>query len=164
MPRIAKKSPSKAASASTKAAEIPEIHGPMQPETAEIKQPEKVAEQPKKLEISEDPVYLGVYAKKHATHDGADFDPTWGNKDKIFVVGRYRPKSPTSRMGVLYAYVEAAGEAGISGAELATKLRNHNWGDSRSKYTIASKPPIGWAEGYVNGALSVKQGHIKIRG
>lgn len=139
--------------------EVPEIHGPQKPEVA--KAPKK--EVPSTPERSENPEYLGVYRKKQEKAAGADVDPSWKHKDKVFVLDSRRPKSPTSVMGVLCSYVEQAGEDGISGVELASKLRHHDWSGARSAYVANSLPPVGWAEGYVNGALSTKQSYIKVK-
>ena len=147
-----------------------EIHGPMQRAEPEMvgpvkptAKPEPKQEVPPTPERSENPEYLGVYRKKQEKAAGADVDPNWKYKDKIFVLDSRRPKSPASVMGVLVSYVEQAGENGISGMELASKLRHHNWSGARSAYVANSLPPVGWAEGYVNGALSTKQSYIKVK-
>jgi hypothetical protein len=107
---------------------------------------------------------LGKYADKEAKvlaeNRAADVDPHWEGRTKVFVAGPNQPKSPNSRMGVLYSFVKEAGTAGITGEELASKMRHHKWDDSRSKYNLGL-PPIGWAEDYVKGAASNRLRHIK---
>lgn len=107
---------------------------------------------------------LGKYADKEAKvlteNAAADVDPHWEGRNTVFVAGPNPPKSPNSRMGVLYGFVKEAGSDGITGEQLASKMRHHKWEDSRSKYNIGL-PPIGWAEDYVKGAASNRIRHIK---
>lgn len=107
---------------------------------------------------------LGKYAEKEtkvlAEKPAADFDPNWSDANTLFVAGTNVPKSKNSRMGVLFQMVKDAGPEGITGGELASKLRHYDWNDNRSKYNLAL-PPIGWAEDYIKGAASARIRHLK---
>jgi hypothetical protein len=105
--------------------------------------------------------YEGRETKALAEDPNANVDPKWEGRNLRFVCGPNAPKSPNSRMGVLYGFVKEAGPEGINGAVLATKMRHFDWNDSRSKYNLGL-PPIGWAEDYVRGAASPRIKHLKV--
>lgn len=55
--------------------------------------------------------------------------------------------------GTIQAIVNAAGRGGIPVYQLITQLRKEQIGNKRSKYCDAL-PPIGWAEGWLNTAIT----------
>ena len=55
--------------------------------------------------------------------------------------------------GTIQALVNSAGRSGIPVYQLITQLRREQIGNKRSKYCNAL-PPIGWAEGWLNTAIT----------
>lgn len=76
-------------------------------------------------------------------HGGAMFVP--GTNKKEFRAG--------SVFGTLQDIVNRAGKSGIASYELATQLRQRQLGNKRSHY-CAELPPVGWAEGYIDSAVT----------
>jgi hypothetical protein len=60
---------------------------------------------------------------------------------------------PGSVYGTIQQIVQAAGRAGIPAYVVANKLRRLQIGNKRSHYCEAL-PPVGWAEGWINTALT----------
>ncbi len=64
-------------------------------------------------------------------------------------------------MGIIYGLVSANPK--IKGSELASKVRMYDFPNrKRSQYITTGIPAIGWAEDYINGAVS--KGFLKIVG
>lgn len=61
-------------------------------------------------------------------------------------------RKATSVMGMLQALAAKAGPKGIPAYELASAIRKGQIGNKRSHY-CDKLPPVGWAEGYINGAM-----------
>ena len=96
------------------------------------------------------------YDELQSKNPNGDVNATWAKRDATFTLG-YAPKTETSVVGVIYGIVGA--NPGIAAVALASKVR---WADypnrARSKY-LDGIPPIGWAEGYIDGAVS--KGYLK---
>jgi len=72
----------------------------------------------------------------------------------MFTPGTNRKElRPGSVYGDIQAIVNAAGRAGIPAVMLIARLRQAQIGNKRSKYCSAL-PPIGWAEGWINTAVT----------
>lgn len=72
----------------------------------------------------------------------------------IFVRGTNQKElRPGSVYGDIQAIVNASGRAGIPAVMLVARLRQAQIGNKRSKYCTAL-PPIGWAEGWINTAVT----------
>lgn len=100
------------------------------------------------------------YAEKHKRAEEAklDYDPMWSKRDHIFTAN-VSPKGPNSVFGQLHKLVAEKGP--VKGSDLAKYLRHHNFPNEgkRSKYVSGSIPAVGWAEGYIDGAVS--KGYLK---
>lgn len=99
-------------------------------------------------------LFAGKYETVHtaAMAAGSPVIIGWPNKERRFIAG----KVPRGRISSVYAAIQriaaAAGDAGLTGAELATRLRTDQTGNPRSEY-CAGLPPIGWAEGWIHTAI-----------
>lgn len=95
------------------------------------------------------------YAEKHKRAEEAklDYDPMWSKRDYIFTAN-VSPKGPNSVFGQLHKITAEKGP--IKGSDLAKFLRHHAFPNEgkRSKYVSGSIPAVGWAEGYIDGAVS----------
>jgi hypothetical protein len=96
------------------------------------------------------------YGKVHAAAVGERL-PTqkdWKHERAMLIMGTNRKElKPSSVYGTIQAIVQAAGRTGIPAYVVATKLRRAQVGNKRSHYCEAL-PPIGWAEGWINSALT----------
>ena len=78
----------------------------------------------------------------------------WKHERAMMIMGTNRKElKPTSVYGTIQAIVQAAGRAGIPAYVVAAKLRRAQVGNKRSHY-CEGLPPIGWAEGWINTALT----------
>lgn len=84
----------------------------------------------------------------------------WKHSTAMFVPGSVTKEH---RQGSVFFdvvdIVKRAGRAGIPSYELATELRRRQIGNKRSHF-CEKTPPVGWAEGYINSAVT--QGLIKV--
>jgi len=87
----------------------------------------------------------------------ADRSPTakgWKHERAMLVPGTNKKElKPGSVYGTIQQIVQAAGRAGIPAYVVANKLRRLQIGNKRSHYCEAL-PPVGWAEGWINTALT----------
>jgi hypothetical protein len=99
---------------------------------------------------------LGKYAEVHREAEavGSPVRLGWKYRDAWF---RYCPggdyHAPASVYGTIFAIAKEAGLQGLSAADLATELRKRQVGNARSSY-CDGMPPIGWAEGWIDTAVS----------
>jgi hypothetical protein len=101
------------------------------------------------------------YANVHAAAVG-DRLPTvkgWKHERAMLVPGTNRKEfKQGSVYGTIQQIVNAAGRTGIPAYVVATKLRRLQVGNKRSHYCgtgeVAQLPPIGWAEGWLNTAIT----------
>jgi hypothetical protein len=101
------------------------------------------------------------YATVHAAAVG-DRLPTakgWKHERAMLTPGSLRKEfKPGSVYGTIQAIVQAAGRGGVPAYVVATKLRRAQVGNKRSHYcgdsTGGALPPVGWAEGWINTAIS----------
>lgn len=78
----------------------------------------------------------------------------WKHERAMLTPGTNRRElKPGSVYGTIQAIVNAAGRAGIPAYVVATMLRRKQIGNKRSHY-CDSLPPVGWAEGWINTAIS----------
>lgn len=92
----------------------------------------------------------------------ADRLPTvkgWKHERAMLIPGSIRKEfKQGSVYGTIQQIVQAAGRAGIPAYVVATKLRRMQVGNKRSHYCgeggVGQLPPIGWAEGWINTAIS----------
>lgn len=96
------------------------------------------------------------YSTVHAAATGERL-PTkkgWKHERAMLVMGTNRKElKPTSVYGTIQAIVQAAGRAGIPAYVVATKVRRAQVGNKRSHF-CEGLPPIGWAEGWIDTALT----------
>jgi hypothetical protein len=87
----------------------------------------------------------------------ADRSPTvkgWKHERAMLIPGTNRKElKPGSVYGTIQQIVNAAGRSGIPAYVVANKLRRLQIGNKRSHY-CESLPPVGWAEGWINTALT----------
>lgn len=87
----------------------------------------------------------------------ADRSPTakgWKHERAMLVPGSNKKElKPGSVYGTIQQIVNAAGRPGIPAYVVANKLRRMQIGNKRSHYCEAL-PPIGWAEGWINTAMT----------
>lgn len=86
----------------------------------------------------------------------------WKHTSAVFVPGaitkEYRAGSV---FGTIQDAVKRAGKAGINSFELCAAVRRAQIGNKRSHY-CTELPPVGWAEGYINSAVT--QGIVGVHG
>jgi hypothetical protein len=87
----------------------------------------------------------------------------WKHGNAIFVPGRTVRENlrPGSVFATIVDIAKRAGRQGIASYEMASELRKAQLGNKRSHY-CEKLPPVGWAEGYLNSAVT--QGLIDIHG
>lgn len=105
--------------------------------------------------IEAEVLYTGKYEKAHAkaTRAGSPVIIGWKYKDSRFVTGTLpRSGGTTSVYAAIKRLVWEAGQAGLTGSDLATRLRHDQQGNDRSEY-CQGLPPIGWAEGWIDTAV-----------
>ncbi len=83
----------------------------------------------------------------------------WKHERAMLTPGTNRKEmKPGSVYGTIQAIVTAAGRGGLPAYVVATKLRRAQVGNKRSHYCNAdgsgALPPIGWAEGWINTAIT----------
>ncbi len=107
------------------------------------------------LETSPEYKYAKVAGEARA--DKLPVQKGWKHASAMFVAGTNKGGEngfkPGSVMGTVADIVKRAGRGGIPAYELCAELRKRQIGNKRSKY-CTKLPPVGWAEGYCNGALS----------
>ncbi|WP_374943096.1 DUF4011 domain-containing protein [Sphingomonas sp.] len=94
------------------------------------------------------------YARVHAAATAAG-SPTvlgWQHAKRSFVPGDDETGSGNSVYNTIRGIVREAG-AGITGAAVATELRRRQTGNPKSAY-CDGLPPIGWAEGWIDTAVT----------
>lgn len=78
----------------------------------------------------------------------------WKHERAMMVPGSNKlERKPGSVYGTIQAIVNAAGRGGIPAYVVASKLRREQVGNKRSHY-CEGLPPIGWAEGWINTAIT----------
>jgi hypothetical protein len=96
------------------------------------------------------------YGNVHAAAHG-DRLPTakgWKYERAMLTPGTNRKEFKAGSVyGTIQAIVQAAGRGGLPAYVLATKLRKAQIGNKRSHY-CDGLPPIGWAEGWINTAVT----------
>ncbi|MGW8278731.1 DUF4011 domain-containing protein [Sphingomonas aurantiaca] len=95
------------------------------------------------------------YARVHAAATAAG-SPTvigWQHAARSFVPGDDETGSGDSVYNTIRILCREAGPAGITGAALATALRQRQIGNRKSVY-CDGLPPIGWAEGWIDTAVT----------
>jgi hypothetical protein len=96
--------------------------------------------------------YNGVNATAHAERL-----PTvkgWKHERAMLTPGTNKKELRAGSVyGTIQQIVQAAGRAGIPSYVVATKLRRMQVGNKRSHY-CEGLPPIGWAEGWINTAIT----------
>lgn len=97
------------------------------------------------------------YANRVEKAGKADSDPLWAKKEFRFTLG-FAPKSEKSVFGILYALAGANPE--YTGAQLAARLRWYEFPNRKRSEYLDGVPPVGWAEGYIDGAVS--KGYLRI--
>jgi predicted short-subunit dehydrogenase-like oxidoreductase (DUF2520 family) len=81
----------------------------------------------------------------------------------VFKLGSVRDeKKPTTVMGMIQQIVKGYGKDGCPAIVLVTRLREAAHTNTRSHFCQGKLPPVGWAEGYVDGAIN--QNLIKVDG
>lgn len=96
--------------------------------------------------------YEGV--QKTATEKGLHMKSGWKFRDTVFKLGTNKvEKKPGTVMGDIQQVVKGYGAKGCPAPVLVSRLRQMQIGNKRSHYCIAL-PPVGWAEGYVQGAIN----------
>ena len=90
--------------------------------------------------------------QKSALDAKVDYLPTWAKRNTKFHPAT-KPKLDKSVMAVIHKIVSE--EPGIVGSDLAVRIRYYNFPNrKRSKYLDGGLPAVGWAEGYVDGAVT----------
>lgn len=78
----------------------------------------------------------------------------WKHSAAMFVPGNVTKEHRAgSVFGTIVDIVKRAGKAGIASYELCTELRRAQIGNKRSHF-CEKVPPVGWAEGYINSAVT----------
>lgn len=144
------------------AAEEQPVKAPVAQEQPAAEQPQAKKPQVDPSELNEHGQYLGKYAhrQRRADEAGTQVDPDWRWRHTVLEPGT-PPRSETSVMAVVWKIAKEAGSDGITGEQLAVKLRHTPNIASRSKYTVGL-PPVGWSEDYVSAALSHTPGILRI--
>ena len=97
--------------------------------------------------------YQGIVEKNPV----GDYNPTWAKRDNKFTLG-HAPKSERSVFGILYGL--AGANLGKTGKELAAMLRWYDFPNRKRSEYLDGVPPLGWAEGYIDGAVT--KGYLKL--
>lgn len=103
------------------------------------------------------------YAKVHkaAVDAGSPCKLGWKYGTAILALGTNRnEKKPGTAHGIIQATVREAGDNGISGMELVPLVRVRAKTNTRSNFATGQTPPIGWAEGWIDSAVT--QGILKV--
>lgn len=97
----------------------------------------------------------GKYARVHAaaTVAGSPVALGWKHVAAVFAAGKGRHDA-TSVYGTIHAICREAGSDGTTAAALATALRHRQIGNPRTRY-CDGLPPIGWAEGWIDTAVTL---------
>ena len=100
------------------------------------------------------PADPGKYAAAHeaATAAGSAVLLGWKHASAIFTAGNSE-HDETSVYGTMRILCREAGADGLSAADLVTALRHRQIGNTRSQY-CDGLPPIGWAEGWIDTAVT----------
>jgi hypothetical protein len=99
------------------------------------------------------------YAKVHAeaVEGKLPIQRGWKHAEAVFVPGRNQGGEngfkPGSVYGTIHELVRRAGKQGVSAQELVTAVRIKQIGNKRSVY-CNGLPPVGWAEGWLNSAVT----------
>lgn len=103
----------------------------------------------------------GKYAAVHAAAEraGAAVRLDWKCAADSFFAGECQHDS-SSVYGTIHAICRQAGAASVAADALATALRHRQIGNARSQY-CDGLPPIGWAEGWIDTAVS--RGIVRVR-
>ena len=96
--------------------------------------------------------YAGVNATAHAERLPTVKD--WKHQRAMLTPGTNKKELKAGSVyGTIQQIVQAAGRSGIPAYVVATKLRRLQVGNKRSHY-CDGLPPIGWAEGWINTAIT----------
>lgn len=105
--------------------------------------------------------YEAVHAK--AKELGIQMKQGYKHANAVFKLGSAREeKKPTTVMGMIQQIVKAYGKDGCPAIVLITRLREQAHTNTRSVFCQGKVPAVGWAEGYVDGAIN--QNLIKVDG
>jgi hypothetical protein len=97
------------------------------------------------------------YVKIHAAAEaaGSPCKLGWRYATKIFVAGSSKvEKKEGTAHGIIQSLVKQAGTAGISGMELVPLVRAAAKKNTRTNFGAGQVPPIGWAEGWIDSAIT----------
>lgn len=129
----------------------------MNAKTNTAKKPEAPAPTPaetlNELKFAAARKYSGIVEK----NPNKDSNPAWAKRDAKFTLG-HAPKTATSVFGTLYSLVGQ--NIGKTGKELASLLRWYPFPNRKRSEYLDGIPPIGWAEGYIDGAVT--KGYLKM--
>lgn len=88
---------------------------------------------------------------------GIQMKQGWKHANAVFKIGGSRDeKKPTTVMGTIQQIVKSYGSEGCPAIVLVSRLRQQAMTNTRSHFCQNKLPPVGWAEGYVDGALNQK--------
>lgn len=113
---------------------------------------------------------LGDPRKYQAAHEAAisarsQVKTTWKHREHMLMAGSVDPSAvnvkPTSVMGIVSEIVRTHGKGGVPAYVVASILRQRAAQNKRSVYCNGKLPAIGWAEGYIDGAIAKK--YIKVK-
>lgn len=97
------------------------------------------------------------YAKVHLAAEaaGSPCKLGWRYATKIFVAGSSKvEKKAGTAHGIIQSIVKGAGATGISGMELVPLVRAAAKSNTRTNFGAGKVPPIGWAEGWIDSAIT----------
>lgn len=105
--------------------------------------------------------YEAVAAK--AKELGLQMKQGYKHANAVFKIGSVADeKKPTTVMGMIQQIVKGYGREGCPAIVLVTRLREQAHTNTRSVFCQGKLPAVGWAEGYVDGAIN--QNLIKVSG
>jgi hypothetical protein len=97
------------------------------------------------------------YAKVHAAAEaaGSPCKLGWKYATMIFTLNKTsRDRKEGTAYGIIQSVVREAGENGISGMEMVPLVRARAKSNTRTDFGAGQVPPIGWAEGWIDGAVN----------
>lgn len=116
---------------------------------------------PKEIALGAAGKYEAVATK--AKELGIQMKQGWKHANAVFKIGSVGDeKKPTTVMGMIQQIVKGYGREGCPAIVLVTRLRESAVNNTRSHFCQGKLPTVGWAEGYVDGAIN--QNLIKVTG
>lgn len=108
------------------------------------------------LEVSNARKYAKVHEESHAAK--LPVMAKWKHASTVLIPGtNLGPEGgfkPTSVYGIIRDIVQRAGKAGIPAYDVATQLRQRSMGQNKRSHYCDKLPPVGWAEGWLNSAVT----------